>query len=658
MKQRIATLFTGTFGRYWAGWCWAGWCWAGWCWAGWCLASGAGCGNPDCPSGRVVSDDLACVCAEGFIENDDGVCVRAETGAGSEMQGPTGPPPDVTARFPWNGYATGSVHAGGSAARNPLRPKFVWNEVQGAALYQLQVDDECALTSFRDCDFPSPEIDDQATGQTHTLSEDLPVSMEPPVGRRYYWRVRACASESECSAWTEVRYLNVGRLDSDYNGDGYSDVLVGAPDVDVSSLESFGFANMYLGNAGSIDAESDAEYGDVVPSFFGLFGSTVTSVGDVNADGYADAAISGFRDNSSDAGRVHVMFGSRSGLQDESRTVISAPTPQFGDSFATSISLGGDINGDGFSDFLVGASGLSSGAEREGGAYIFWGSADGVDVEGAEFLDSPNNAPQARFGFEVDVAGDVNGDGYHDFVVITRDGPEAHLYLGGRDLGGSARSLEPLHSLEPEEGIEGSIVDARVDGQGDINGDGFADVALGIVSSVTRAQIAQVHVFLGDQTPRAIADRSLEYLPSVETSFGGSLATGDLNGDGVDDLVVGARRAPEAGRSGAGAAVIYFGAEFAQDSASSWGTEPIVFGSIQPMEDARFATALSTGDTNGDGFSDLIVGSSNETEPGRPETHGFARVFPGSAEGLSKGQFVSLINPYNDTLANFGKSVR
>src|SRR5690606_24010913 len=128
-------------------------------------------------------------------------------------------PPDApTLLAPANGAFTGSVWADGA-----LRPRFRWHPVANASSYELQVEDTCPVIELGNCGFPSPEVSEVGlTAGDFQLAVPLPVSTTVPVGRRYYWRVRAC-NIAGCSDWSATRYLNVGRLGNDFNGDGYAD---------------------------------------------------------------------------------------------------------------------------------------------------------------------------------------------------------------------------------------------------------------------------------------------------------------------------------------------------------------------------------------------------------------------------------------------------
>src|SRR3569623_2300442 len=119
---------------------------------------------------------------------------------------------------PEQGAATGSVWAPAS-----LTPLFQWTAVAGASSYELQVDDSCVTPV--ECPFPTPEIG-VTVQQPRYQAPPLAVSSVAPVGRRYSWRVRACADS--CGGWSPTFLVAVGRQNQDLNGDGYADLVIGA----------------------------------------------------------------------------------------------------------------------------------------------------------------------------------------------------------------------------------------------------------------------------------------------------------------------------------------------------------------------------------------------------------------------------------------------
>ena len=168
-----------------------------------------------------------------------------------------------------------------------------------------------------------------------------------------------------------------------------------------------------------------------------FFGVSVGTAGDVNGDGYSDVIVGAFNfDNGqTDEGRAYVYHGSATGLS--ATAAWTAESNQATAYFGWSVGTAGDANGDGYSDVIVGAYGYDNGQTEEGRAYVYHGSATGLSASAAWTAES--NQASANFGFSVGAAGDVNGDGYSDVIVGARlydngqtDEGRAYVYHGDR----------------------------------------------------------------------------------------------------------------------------------------------------------------------------------------------------------------------------------
>jgi len=204
------------------------------------------------------------------------------------------------------------VPLGAPVVNHPLRPKLMWEPAARATFYQVQLTSECAIASFRSCAFAAPAVDEQSINTTYRPATALPVHMATPVGRRYYWRVRAC-NAAGCSAFSEVRYLDVGRHADDFNGDGYADIIVGAYGQDNPETNE-GTAYVFFGSATGPALVPDVTLDNPLDQADGRFGRSVASAGDVNGDGYADIIVGASeQDGPQGEGAAYVFFGSATG---------------------------------------------------------------------------------------------------------------------------------------------------------------------------------------------------------------------------------------------------------------------------------------------------------------------------------------------------------
>jgi subtilisin-like proprotein convertase family protein len=410
----------------------------------------------------------------------------------------------------------------------------------------------------------------------------------------------------------------------DVDGDGYADVVVGAPYY-TNGETSEGIAFVYHGSASGLGATAawtaESEQGSA------YFGHSVSTAGDVNGDGYADVIVGayGYDGGQADEGRATVYHGSASGLG--TTAAWTAESDQDNALFGRSVSTAGDVNGDGYADVIVGADRYTDGENSEGRAFVYCGSASGLSAT-ADWTAESDQAG-AWFGFSVNTAGDVNGDGYADLIVgaFSYDGGEtnegAAFVYHGAPIGLSPTAAWTAESDQASANFGRSVATA-----GDVNGDGYADVIVGAYRYDNgQADEGAAFVYHGSATGLSTSPDWTAESNWAGARFGRSVApAGDVNGDGYTDVIVGAY-AYSNGQSFEGAAFVYHGSATGLSSTADWTAESNQGG-------AYFGFSVSTaGDVNGDGYSDVIVGAysydNGQTDEGQ------ALVYHGSAIGLS-----------------------
>ena len=392
-----------------------------------------------------------------------------------------------------------------------------------------------------------------------------------------------------------------GTTAGDVNGDGYSDIIV----------SDVGGAEIYFGGA-ILENTPDVQISGSSPD---QFGSSVSSAGDVNGDGFSDLIIGAFLNDAggTDAGRAYVYFG---GVSMDNVKDIILTGENAGDNFGYSVASAGDVNGDGYSDLLVGAYGNDAAGNNAGRAYLYLNTLTGSDIPDEKFK---GESPLDEFGLSVSSAGDVNGDGYTDLIIgapkndaAGTDAGRAYIYFGGLNSDNVPDlTLTGVHS--------GDEFGCSVSGAGDVNGDGYADVIVGAWNDYNSATYnGRAYIYFGGASMDNVADRFLSGEAGFD-AFGYSVSkAGDVNADGFDDVIVGAYLS-DVGGTDRGRAYIYLGG-------TSMDQNPDVLLNGAFTYDNFGKVVTNAGDVNSDGYDDVIVSA-----PSYNSFSGIAYVFLGGS---------------------------
>jgi len=443
----------------------------------------------------------------------------------------------------------------------------------------------------------------------------------------------------------------------DVNGDGIDDLIIGAYGADPNGSYS-GQSYVVFGSRSGFAA-------DFVPSAlngsngfringiatFDFSGRSVSSAGDVNGDGIDDLII-GATDadpNGSYSGQSYVVFGSRSGFAADLNLSTLNGSNGFringiaaGDSSGRSVSSAGDVNGDGIDDLIIGANGAApNGRPSSGQSYVVFGSRSGFGsalnlstLNGSNGFRINGIAANDYSGRSVSSAGDVNGDGLADLIIgAARAAPNGSYSGQSYVVFGSRSGFVPDFNLSALNGsngfrINGIAADDRsgvsVSSAGDVNGDGIGDLIIGAARADPNGSASgQSYVVFGSRSGFG-ADLNLSTLNgsngfringiAASDYSGVSVSSaGDVNGDGIDDLIIGASGADPNG-SYSGQSYVVFGSRsgFGADLNLSTlnGSNGFRINGIA-ASDFSGGSVSSAGDVNGDGIDDLIIGATS-----------------------------------------------
>jgi hypothetical protein len=352
--------------------------------------------------------------------------------------------------------------------------------------------------------------------------------------------------------------------------------------------------------------------------------------GDFNGDGYRDLAIAApiaKVAGKSGAGYVAVVYGTASGLDTSKRQIISQATtgipgtPESGDYFGDRLTTG-DMDGDGYTDIVVGVHSEKIGStDSYGTLTVLWGGADGV-TSGTD-ISSPLPQYLNELGWQV-AAGDFDGDGHTDLAAANNSTPSLNIFRGPISRTGKAASRIGIDTYAQTTIYPDGLV------AGEVNGDGKTDLLV----------MGQEETSSGDYRTRSVLYTGSATGPKVGKKLAGGYAAtiADVDKDGYGDIVTGnfmEKSTTEPNGGLGGAITVTYGASgglstrtpvrLTQDTAGVPGTGE---------KNDGFGWSLSSGDTNGDGYADVVIGSDSETL-GTKKHAGQVTVLRGSASGLT-----------------------
>ncbi len=416
-------------------------------------------------------------------------------------------------------------------------------------------------------------------------------------------------------------------------------------------------------------------------------GFSVSGCGDLNGDGYDDFATSARNADpggDTNAGETYVVFGWFSGgpypasaLNINGANGFRIPGIDTDDFSGWSVSGAGDINGDGLGDLIIGAHFADpAGVDRAGEVYVVFGKGDVFPVElnpatmtAAQGFRIDGADADDQAGLSVSGAGDFNADGYNDLIIGVPGGDpgglpdagESYLLFGKTGTFGTSLLLSTIdgtNGIRLEGVTSGDRSGHRVSAAGDVNGDGYDDVLVGSVDADpgSRLQAGSAWLVFGGPGPfsTSLALASLDGTTGVRfdgidagDAFGAAVGgVGDFNGDGFDDIAIGAPGRDPGGVIDAGEAVVVLGGSAAFpalfDVTLLSGSDGFrLSGTV--TGDQIAGQLSSAGDMNGDGFDDVLIGAPN-ADPESRSNAGEAYIVFGRAAATTATMDLSVLD--------------
>lgn len=480
-----------------------------------------------------------------------------------------------------------------------LLPLWVGSLALGAQVYEVNSSIIAAIPKIEDAQSPDQQEKHTAKKpvseiQTKLTEREYHMSYHPLIINGNPQDAVATLTGNQSSGGYGAAVSGAG----DINNDGFDDVIVGAPYYDITQSNE-GAVFIYYGSQNGIDTMSPIVL--QIGQKDANFGTSVSHAGDLNSDGFGDVVVGApfFDDEEEDEGAAFIFLGGPSGINAVPQARVEGNMAFANMGYA--VASAGNVNNDLYQDLIVAAPGWQNGESNEGAAFIFYGSSQGLDQAIQTTLEG--NAEFAMT-WSVSGAGDVDNDGYDDVVVGLMGYSNGETFEGAANVYyGSSSGININEKTTLEANQQFSAMGVSVAGPGDLNGDGFDDIIVG-ASEYTNGQAAEgvVFVFNGSSTGISSVASALLEKDQANADFGHSVCgLGDVNGDGYDDIAVGAYHFAH-GQNNEGASFIFLG--------SPQG--PTANSFIYESDQAGAQMGISVrgaGDVNGDGVADLIIGA-------------------------------------------------
>jgi hypothetical protein len=521
-----------------------------------------------------------------------------------------------------------------STSRLPL---FRWDLAGGSDGARVEV---CL---DRACDRIAATFD--AAGSSASPPNDLPTGL-------VYWRLRGLsggvAGGTASAAWELVvpavsaPVATTWGATLDANGDGFGDVVVG----DTSSYKPSEHVYVYLGGpSGPAPSPSSVLSARAAIDHYA---ASIASAGDLDGDGYGDLAV-----GSPGEDTVYVYRGGPGGYAEPPSLLLSGPAKS---SFGAAVSSAGDVNGDGYADLVVGLPLLPAhgGSSVVGGARVYFGSATGLSPSAFAELTPPASSDEQGLGQFVSSAGDLDGDGRGDVAIYggtgSFDPQRIYVFLGASKSFGAA----PDNTLQFD-GTNYAWLNAAnvLTCAGDVNGDGYADLAMATPPLEAAYDVDHVSLFYGGPSMSPVPSRRMDSALATGDHYGLSLAGSDFDGDGIDELGVG---------------VLCFDLDPMLPSAFVYAGDPTMpwhQGSATASDrEWQSSRELGAADVDGDGYPDLVVGypgrlttvTGATADGGSTGLLGAVEIHRGGPQGVAAAPSWTLLPP-DDTTVAFGATL-